>query len=410
MSELINNIEKRKQLLKHMILQLHKGEEAETVRKQLLDMLGQVPYGEVVEVEQELISEGLPPEEVIKLCDVHSQALKGVVAEDESQEVPDGHPVHTFVQENRAIQLEIAETEEVLNKADTLDVSEVFAKLKEHFNRLSDIDKHYRRKENLLFPYLEKQGVTGPPTVMWGKHDEIREQLKAVHEALKAEGELTKDDLDSMVQFLVQPALEALEEMVYKEEKILFPMCMERLTEVDWFEIYKQSIEIGFCLYDPKDTWQPEGIPQTRDEPTESGRVQLPSGSFTVEELVNVLNSLPVDLTFVDKNDKVKYFSQGKHRIFDRNRSILNRDVQMCHPPSSVHMVEQILDDFKSGKQSQAPFWIQLNGRFIHIEYFAIRNEHGDYLGTLEVSQDATELRALEGEQRLLSYANEEEV
>ena len=409
MSELINNIEKRKQLLKHMILQLHKGEEAEIVRRQLLELLGQVPYGEVVEVEQELIAEGLPQEDVIQLCDVHSKALKGVVAEDESQNVPAGHPVFTFVQENRALQLTIAKVEDLIGRHEKMEPRDFLSDLKAEFNALSDVDKHYRRKENLLFPYLEKLGVTGPPTVMWGKHDIIREQIKSVHEAADAAGKVTADEIAPIIEFLVRPALEAVEEMVYKEEKILFPMCMERLTDADWFEIYNQSLEIGFCLYDPTDEWKPQGLQPREEPPAQAGKVQLPSGSFSVEELTHVLNTLPVDITFVDKNDRVKYFSQGAHRIFDRNRSILNRSVQMCHPPSSVHIVDQILDDFKSGRQDRAPFWINAKGKFIHIEYFAVRNENGDYLGTVEMSQDLTTLRSLKGEQRLLSYAKDEE-
>jgi len=409
MSERINNIEKRKQLLKHMILQLHKGEEAEIVRQQLLELLGHVPYGEVVEVEQELISEGLPQEDVIQLCDVHSKALKGVVAEDESRNVPPGHPVFTFVQENRALQLVIAKVEDLIGRQSELQPRAFLSDLKAEFNALADVDKHYRRKENLIFPYLEKLGITGPPTVMWGKHDIIRGQLKAVREAADASGEILADAIEPIIEFLVRPALEAVEEMVYKEEKILFPMCMERLTDVDWFEIYNQSLEIGFCLYDPTDEWKPQGLKPREKQPAEAGKVQMPSGSFSVEELTHVLNTLPIDITFVDKNDRVKYFSQGAHRIFDRNRSILNRSVQMCHPPSSVHIVDQILDDFKSGKQDRAPFWINMKEKFIHIEYFAVRNENGDYLGTVEMSQELTELRALEGEQRLLSYSTDEE-
>lgn len=410
MSELINNIEKRKQLLKHMILKLHEGTQADVVRQQLLQLLGEVPYGEVVEVEQELIAEGLPQEEVIKLCDVHSQALKGVVAEDESQQAPAGHPVHTFIQENRALQLVISQVEDFIKNPSAHETQELLTRLKSSFNQLSDVDKHYRRKENLVFPYLEKLGITGPPTVMWGKHDEIREQLKAVHEALNAPDEFGTEDVEALIEFLVHPALVAVEEMVYKEEKILLPMCMERFTDTDWLEIDNQSVEIGFCLYDPQDEWKPEGMPARAEAaPVEDGKVQLPSGSFTVEELTHVLNTLPVDMTFVDKNDRVKYFSQGSHRIFDRNRSILNRSVQMCHPPSSVHIVDQILDDFKSGRESRAPFWINMDGRFIHIEYFAVRNDKGEYLGTLEMSQDLTGLRALEGEQRLLSYETDKE-
>jgi uncharacterized protein len=136
----------------------------------------------------------------------------------------------------------------------------------------------------------------------------------------------------------------------------------------------------------------------------EGGNIQLPSGGFTAEELLAILNTVPVDMTFVDRNDKVKYFTQGSERIFQRNRAILNRDVRHCHPPASAHIVDKILEDFKSGKQDRAPFWINLGGKFIHIEYFALRNEKGEYLGTLEVSQNLTEYRALEGEQRILSY------
>ncbi|MDY0086699.1 MAG: PAS domain-containing protein, partial [Bacteroidales bacterium] len=174
----------------------------------------------------------------------------------------------------------------------------------------------------------------------------------------------------------------------------------------DWYEIAKQSIEIGFCLYDPQVDWKPDWLPkQSINEAQKAGgHVQMPSGSFSVEELLAILNTIPVDMTFVDKDDKVKYFTQGSERIFTRNRSILNRDVRLCHPPASAHIVDKIIDDFKSGKQSRAPFWINKGGKFVHIEYFALRNEQGDYLGTLEVSQDLTQYRALEGEQRILSY------
>jgi hypothetical protein len=181
-------------------------------------------------------------------------------------------------------------------------------------------------------------------------------------------------------------------------------MTMDKLTDEDWYEIYRQTNEIGYCLYDPKIEWRPEGIHITTTTTAEKGDIHLPSGSLNVDELLSILNALPVDLTFVDKNDKVKYFTQGRERVFDRNRAILGRDVRMCHPPSSVHVVEKILSDFKSGEADSAPFWINMQGKFIHIDYFALRSDKGDYLGTLEVSQDLTEKRKLSGDQRILSY------
>ncbi len=410
MSELINNARKRKDLLKHMILQLHQGVAPEAVKVQLMRLMGQVPYGDVVEVEQELIAEGVPQTEILTLCDIHTAALKGTIDLTGAKVAPAGHPVHTFQEENRALQWEVASLEEIFTEVqalpDTADASELFGKIRVHFNALLDVEKHYRRKENLLFPFLEKHGITGPPTVMWGKHDETRELLKASLEVLEQVIRLTAEEAKPTIEMVLKPAATAIEEMIYKEEQILFPMCMDTLTEAEWFEIYSQSLEIGFCLYDPKDIWQPEGIvPQ--QEAKEQERIQLPSGSMTVTELTAMLNTIPFDLTFVDANDTVRYFTQGAERIFERTRAILGRRVQNCHPPSSVHIVEKILDDFRSGRENHAAFWINLAGRFISIEYFAMRDEKGSYLGTLEVSQDLTAKRKLEGERRLLTYTEE---
>ena len=194
--------------------------------------------------------------------------------------------------------------------------------------------------------------------------------------------------------------------MTTKEEEILLPMALDSLTEADWYAVQKQSLEIGYCLYDPKETWKPGWVQEdTLHEMNKNAdSVQLPSGGFTVEELLAILNRLPIDMTFVDRNDKVKYFSQGEERIFQRNRAILNRDVRHCHPPASAHIVDKIIEDFKLGKATRAPFWINMGGKMIHIEYFALRNDKGEYLGTLEVSHNVTPYRELEGEQRILSY------
>jgi DUF438 domain-containing protein len=408
MSELANKARMRKDLLKHLILQLHEGKAPEEVKTQLVKLLGRVPYSEVVEVEQELISEGLPSDEVLKLCDMHTAAMKGAIDVAGQKEVPPGHPVHTFRQENKALQGELTLSEklykEISEIADETDASELVGQLRIHFGMLTDVEKHYVRKENLLFPYLEKKGITGPPKVMWGKHDEVREYLKGALEAMKAATTIGAGEAKSLIDLVLKPATDAIGEMIFKEEEILLPMSLDKVSETEWYSIYNQSPEIGFCLYDPTEKWQPE-VELTQEAKAETEeRIQLPSGSMTPTELNAILNSIPFDLTFVDKDDTVRYFTQGRERIFDRNRAIIGRQVQMCHPPSSVHIVQQILDDFHSGKQSRAPFWITIRDRFIHIEYFALRDESGEYLGTLEVSQDLTEKRSLEGQQRLLSY------
>ncbi len=411
MSELINNAAKRKELLKHMILQLHKGEAPEQVRARLEELLGSIPYGEVVEVEQELIAEGLPQEEVLQFCDIHTRVLDGKIDHSGVALVPPGHPVDTFSKENRellALTREVRQIVEEVNGAAVMDVPSTILRLRGIFNALWDVDKHYRRKENLLFPFLEQKGITGPPTVMWGKHDQAREMLKGAREALESDGGMTREEVAATAELLLLPAIQAVEDMTMKEEDILFPMCMDQLTDLEWFSIYEQTPEIGFCLYDPKVDWKPRSIEARPEATVEQGAVRMPSGALTPTELTAILNTMPFDVTFVDKDDKVKYFSQGSERIFDRNRAILGRDVRLCHPPSSVHIVDRIIEDFRSGKESSAPFWIQMHGKFIHIEYFALRDANGDYLGTLEVSQDLTAKRALDGEQRLLQYAAKE--
>ena len=409
MSELINNSQSRKDKLKALILKLHHGGTQESVRNELLLSLSQIPYGEVVEVEQELIGEGLPEEEIMNLCDAHSAVLEGRVDLSALKPIPDGHPVDVFRKENQEIRNVVNAISTLIgNMVEQTDsvLTENIVKLRGLFNNLYDVDKHYQRKEYLLFPYLEKLEITGPPKVMWGKQDEIREQIKGSIDVLQVET-MTPEEFKAAAEMVLKPAAKGAWDMITKEEEILFPMALDAITEAQWYEISKQSIEIGFCLYDPQIEWHPEWVvKQSINESQKSGsHIQLPSGSFSAEEIMAILNTLPVDITFVDKDDKVKYFSQSAERIFQRNRAILNRDVRHCHPPASAHIVDKIINDFKTGRESRAPFWINMGGKLIHIEYFALRNEQGDYLGTLEVSHNVQPYRDLTGEQRILSYS-----
>jgi uncharacterized protein len=414
MSELIDNPSRRKDVLKRLIRSLHGGANVESVRAELGSLLGQVPYDDVVAVEQELVREGLPIAELTGMCDLHSAALRGAIDQSRAKTAPPGHPVHTFLQENRALAAVLDGLERelaLLARAElSLEVGALLLRLRAGSNQLGDVDKHYRRKEYLLFPFLEKREISGPPKVMWAKHDEARAKLKGAREVLEAAAGSSVDELRGAAELVLRPAVAAVREMIDKEEKILFPMCLDQLTAGEWLEIERQSTEIGYCLYDPLERWQPEG--HVAPEPVaqvERARLQLPSGSFALPELVAMLNTLPVDLTFVDQDDVVRYFTQGRERVFDRNRAILGRKVQLCHPPASVHVVERILDDFRAGRQDSAAFWLELRGRFIHIEYRAVRDPGGSYLGTVEISQDLTEKRALQGDRRLLTYTDGEQ-
>jgi len=413
MSELIENARRRKDLLKHLIRELHRGQPVEQLRTQLTRTLGQVPYSDVVQAEQELIAEGLPTSEILELCDLHSAVARGAVSADQARPVPAGHPVHTFRQENQALGWEIDEIERVCSEVSALavaeDASSLLTDVRGRFNSLMDVEKHYRRKEHLVFPYLEKAGITGPPVVMWGKHDETRALLLQAHVALSATGTVTAGELAAVAQLLLLPAARSVRDMIDKEEQILLPMCLDTIGDPEWYAIKRQSLDIGYCLVDPADDWVPASV---ADEPAagaaDTGRIQLPSGAFTAPELQAILNTIPFDLTFVDKDDTVRYFTQGRERIFERSRAILGRKVQYCHPPSSVAIVEQILSDFRAGVQNHAAFWITLRDRFLSIEYFALRDGAGAYLGCLEVSQDLTDKRALQGEQRLLHYIDQD--
>ena len=409
MSEYINNSTKRKDLLKHLLIQLHEGAPAEVLRGRLIEVLSSIPYNEVVEVEQELInSDALTSDEILDFCDLHTAVLDGSIDLEGAKSIPPGHPVDTFKKENIAIRNEVVKAYilfEDLKSVTKENVGEYVIKIRTVFNALSDIDKHYKRKEYLLFPYLEKHEITGPPKVMWGKHDEIRGLMKDVFEALEAP-EIDVEELTPIIEMVLKPVLDLIEGMIMKEEEILLPMTMDTLSNEEWYKIYKETPEFGFCLIDPEAEWKPEEIAETQGTFVQADAIRLSSGAFNIEEIEALFIHLPIDITFVDKDDKVRFFSHSPNRVFERNRSILGRDVRMCHPPGSVHIVEQILIDFKSGKENKAMFWMSdFKGRFIYIEYSAVRSPEGEYLGVVEITQDVTEVRKLEGDQRLLSYS-----
>lgn len=408
MSELIDNRRQRIETLKHIVKQLHHGADPESVRRQLVDIVKSADAGEIAAMEQEIIAEGVPVEEIKSMCDLHARVVQDVL-EQKMADVPPGHPADTLRHENEAIRdacdrLQAAMDAVRAARPET-PAGDLLLPWRQALNDLMDVDKHYRRKEDLFFSVLERHGISGPSKVMWAVHDEARTRLKALDEALSGAADATAGEFAEVANQVGDAALSIVRNMTRKEEDILLPMMMGTLTEEEWAEIWAQSPRYGWCLVEPRAGYQPPQ-PQQRAETLDLPQdraITFPTGQLDFAQLRGIFGALPVDLTYVDADDRVRFFSEGD-RIFSRSKAILGRKVQHCHPPKSVHIVDQIVADFRAGRQNVAEFWIELHGKFVHIRYFAVRDEAGAYMGTLEVTQDLTRLRALQGERRLLQY------
>ncbi|MBY0164667.1 DUF438 domain-containing protein [Paenibacillus lautus] len=417
MSELINNREEgisahrtaRIHLLKEIIKELHHGKSVEEVKSKFNQAVGEISVDEISELEEVLMQEeGIPVTEVQRLCSVHAAVFKGSIQDIHRAHQPEeqpGHPVFTFKRENQEID-RLANFKIALHLDQFLkDQGEANRlKLLEDFSLLYDVDKHYSRKENLLFPFLEKYGIYGPTKVMWAVDDGIRMGIKEV----KAKLTDFEGNAQSVVD-LAKHVLNEVTEMIYKEEHILLPMALEKLTEDEWLQIAAQSEEVGYCLVAPDQPWIPERAAEPDADqglgssPLQEGYIRMSTGILSVKQMESILNHLPVDLTFIDEHDIVRYFSQGKERIFVRAKAVIGRSVQNCHPPQSVHVVNQLLADFKAGVKDAEDFWIPVKDKFVYIRYFAVRDEEGNYLGTLEFTQNIKPIQELTGQKRILS-------
>ena len=405
MSEYINNAEVRQNAIKEILKQLHEGKSVDAVKSQFENAFQGVSASEISAAEAALIADGLPVDEVQRLCDVHAAVFKGSIEEIHQPSDPKlipGHPLNILFLENRKIEEIMYES--IRPYLDSNKIKDKKNELLEGLKLLSGVSNHYKKKENLFFPYMERYGITAPPKVMWGVDDEIREQMK---EATKLAAD-DKTEITGLIEF-IDEMMTKVSEMIFKEENIMIPMLLEHLKEEDWNTISEGMPEIGYII-DEVPIWKGysimDSVMQENEVSTEiqkEGIVKIPSGEFKLEELTAMLNTLPMDITFVDKNDEVRYFSEGKERAFPRTRSIIGRNVSNCHPPASVHIVEKIVDDFKQGKKDHEDFWIKMGDKYILIRYFAVRSESGEYLGVLEVTQDIKPIQEISGEKRLMS-------
>jgi len=397
--------EARQEVLKDIIRELHEGGDLEKQKKRFAALIRDISPTEISEMEQRLIEEGMPEEEVKRLCDVHVQVFKESLEGQPPPSVVSGHPLHTLTEENRALEKILAEFRILLDMVMPGDGGVTLEKLqgeiKSALDELTQVEKHYLKKENQLFPLLELKGVSGPSKVMWAIHDDIRMMIREFR------GFLVDEKPAELVK-MGRRLFEVMAEMIYKEEKILFPMSLETLDERDWARVRKGEEEIGYAWVNPGAEWKPavasEGLPPAPVYHRPAATIELDTGALTPGQVNLLLKNLPVDITFVDETDTVRYFSAGAERIFPRSPGVIGRKVQNCHPPDSVHVVKRILDAFRKGERQVAEFWIQSRGLFIQIRYFAVRDDSGQYKGCLEVSQDVSPARHLQGEQRLLDW------
>ena len=406
--ESLTDPNERRAALKGIIKDLHDGGDMEVLKTRFKDLIQGVDAPEIAKMEQELMNEGMDAEEIKRLCDVHVEIFKEALEEQDRPEPPLGHPIHTYMKENRASEKIMSDTSILMGLLGQPPSPEAFEEhrqaLGQFIEQLSEINTHYTRKENQLFPMLEAHHFTGPSQVMWSIHDDIRANMKQAREAFAG-----NDPVQTVTS--LKEAIQAIRDMIYKEEHILFPTSLDMLTDSEWIKVKEGEADIGFAWVVPDQGWPDEILKETvapAPEPQEvlqdvAGALGLDTGRMTLEQINLVLTHLPVDITFVDENDRVAYYSEGD-RIFPRSPAIIGREVRNCHPPNSVHMVNKILDAFKSGSRDSAAFWIELGGKFIYIRYFPVRDAKGRYRGTLEVSQDLTEIRKLEGQNRLLDW------
>lgn len=404
----------KKESLKELIRQLHSGTPPAEVKEKFKQVLKNVSSTEISRIEDELVKEGMPREELQRLCDVHLEVFREQLEKEKIQmEISPENPVNVLMEEHKILLRFLEEMDAIVKNIQQADdpkiINDAMPQLKHIAEDFLDTEKHYLREENVLFPILEKHGVTEPPAVMWIEHTKLREQKKLFHKLLEEYNKMSFEEFKGQLCSVAGTLYEILSSHIFKENNILFPTALQVVTEQEWKDAWTEFNEIGYCCFTPEQlTKLPEGEkvekPVTPTVATSEGTLRFETGSLSREEIEAILDTLPIDVSFVDKNDAVKYFNKAEERIFVRSKSVIGRKVQLCHPQKSIDIVDNIVESFKKGEKDVAEFWISLNNRLVHIRYFAVRDKNEKYLGTMEVTQDLTDLKKIEGEKRLLDW------
>ena len=390
--------------IRNFIERLSGGEDLESVRKDFVQEFSHVDAQEIMTAEQTLIKEGMPVSEVQRLCDVHSALFHGVASEpppgalshdeihaqaasvnpDDIDALLKGHPLTILRAENAALETLLDTIEAELDGAKRTDV------MFRHILALGDVRSHYIKKEELLMPLLYDYGVTGPSQVMWGIDDEMKRELAMIIKALKADAE-TLPLYESRIRDLVQ----RVREMTFKEERILFPLSLRYFTQMEWYRAYHDLVTMGSSFgvdlpaWPEAQAWLDQEAARVADAPS-GGALQFPTGTLTMEQLTAIFKLLPVDITFIDKDDVVRFFT-NEGQVFTRPLSALGRDVMNCHPPEIIPVVRNLIADFKAKKRTQMVVYRRIREQPIRVQYQAMYDAAGEYLGTVEFVTDHAE-------------------
>ena len=400
MAEVLRSLSDRAKRLKELIKKLHSGASVREVKKEAEDVLKGLTPLEVIQIEQALVNEGFSEEEIHNLCDIHMELFSEALMKT-TLNLPEWHPLTILMKEHSNTISFLASAYEDIKKSDNYESAYSIAGRVVEF--LMDSGVHYDREENILFPEIQKRGIVEPPKIMWKEHDQIRDMKKVLYQIyndMKLDGSKVDEFRISLLALI-----ETLSSHFLKENEVLFPASLKVVPAELWRNLRREFDDIGYCCYDPIPL--PEGE-DAKSEVVEGGIegqvVKFPTGELTVEQLRNIFNTLPIDITFIDKDNIVKFFSNPPDRVFIRTKAVLGLKVENCHPSKSVDIVKRVVEDLKTGKKDVAEFWINYNGKFVYIRYFPVRNEKGEFLGIMEVTQDITHIKRLSGEKRLYDF------
>ena len=402
MSELLSQEENKIRVVKGLLRGLSTGLEEKGLGLKFRDILKDVTKDDIARSAGELLDEGSESE----VIDSSVQKLEQIIEDShvEPELPPAGHPLHILMMEHKLLIELGAELRDVAgNMKNSSNGKDNLERLEKVVSNLEDSASHYLREENVLFPYLEKHGIVGPLKVMWMEHDNIREIKKELVNLIKS---ADKDKPENFAADLVKIANELSENYSVhfnKENTILYQAAFRVIDELEWIEIRKQFDEMGYPEFLPKDSLiELEGQNDITTTHDPEGGIVFDTGSFSAIQLESLLDTVPFDITFIDDEDRVRYFNQPGDPIFTRMKATLGTRVQNCHPSKSVHMVDEILTGFRSGEKKTAEFWIKMGPKYVYIRYFPVRDKEGNYLGCMEVSQDIAPIQTIEGEKRLL--------